>query len=112
MKSRKAVAGVWAAVVSVLLVFGMAAPASAASYNAGAWNCPQPLFAGNKISTTSKTTGDTSHNVWTNINNNQGQWWPGDSAWRSRSFYSTKSSANAIHYTFTTYTQLGRHCYT
>lgn len=104
--------GVVAAGFAILMVIGTAAPANAATYNAGAWSCPQPMFPGNKIYTTSNTTGDTSHNVWTSSSNNQGKWWPGDSAWRKQTFYSTKSSANSIYYTFTTYTGLGRHCYT
>lgn len=100
--------------VSALLLLGVATPAVAAQHSMGAWSCPAsvPPLSGNKIYTTSKTTGDTSHNVWTSASNNQGQWWPGTSAWQNRTFYSTKSSANQTWFTYTQYTQTGKHCYT
>lgn len=93
--------------IALAITLSIAPAANAATSNLGSHSCS----GGTYIHSHSLTTGDTSHNIWTSASNNQGQWWPGDSAWRSRSFTSTKTSANSVYITYTSLSSAGKGCY-
>lgn len=96
------------ALVAVGLVLLTASPTWAGSNTLTPLGCS----GSSKLYSGSTTMGDTSHNIWTSINNNQGKWWPGDGVWRSRQFYSTKSSASAVNFTWGSHQLTYSGCYT
>lgn len=100
MQRRKITSILAGAAIACIVAVGAAVPAQAASSSL----YPVSSCSGGKTFKSASTTmGDTSHNHWTSINNNQGKWWPGSSVWTYREFKSTKTAVNSINFTYTSH---------